>query len=72
MFVVCCQVEISATNWSLVHKSPNDCGATLCMITKPRERGGHSPRLAAEPQIIIIINMQTLKVDWFVWMGNCV
>jgi hypothetical protein len=28
----------------------------LCVIKKPRRRGGHSPRLAAEPEIIIITN----------------
>ena len=37
--VVCCQVEVSATDWSLV-QSPTDCGASLCMIKKPRKRGG--------------------------------
>jgi hypothetical protein len=46
MFVCCvwCQVEVSATSWSLVHRSPTDCGTSLCVITKPRELGGHSPR----------------------------
>jgi hypothetical protein len=29
---VCCQVEVSATDWSLVQRSPTDCGASLCMI----------------------------------------
>ena len=28
--VVCCQVEVSATSWSLVQKSPTDCGASVC------------------------------------------
>jgi hypothetical protein len=37
--VVCCQVEVSATRWSLVERSPNDCGASLCVIKKPRETG---------------------------------
>jgi hypothetical protein len=58
MFVVCVvyyQVEVSATSWSLVQRSPTECGASLCVIKKPRERGGHSPRWAAEPEIIIII-----------------
>jgi hypothetical protein len=56
--VVCCQVEVSVTSWSLVHRSPTNCGASLCVITKPRERGGHSPRWAAEPEkIILIISM---------------
>ena len=43
MFVVstmCCQVEVSATGWSLVQTSPTDCGASLCVIKKPREWGG--------------------------------
>ena len=38
--VVCCQVEVSATDWSLVQRSPTDCGASLCVIKKPREWGG--------------------------------
>jgi hypothetical protein len=38
--VVCCQVEVSATSWSLVQRSPTDCGSSLCVIQKPREWGG--------------------------------
>jgi len=30
--VVCCQVEISATSWSLVQRSSTDCGVSLCVI----------------------------------------
>jgi len=30
--VVCCQVEVSATSWSLVQRSPTDCAASLCVI----------------------------------------
>jgi len=30
--VVCCQVEVSATRWSLVQRSPTDCGTSLCVI----------------------------------------
>jgi len=40
--VVCCQVEVSATDWSLVQRSPTDCGES-CVIKKPRTRGGYSP-----------------------------
>ena len=32
---VCCEcfrVEVSATSWSLVQRSPTDCGASLCVI----------------------------------------
>jgi hypothetical protein len=50
LFYVCCQVEVSATRWSLVQRSPTDCGASLCVIKKPRV-----PRRseAAEPEKII-------------------
>ena len=30
--VVCCQVEVSATSWSLIQRSPTDCAASLCVI----------------------------------------
>ena len=30
--VVCCQVEVSSTGWSLVQRSPTDCDASLCVI----------------------------------------
>jgi len=36
---VCCQVEVSATDWLLVQRSPTECGASMCMIKKPRKRG---------------------------------
>jgi hypothetical protein len=52
MFVCC---VLSATSWSLAQRSPTDCGASFCVITQPRERGGHSPRWAAEPEKIIIM-----------------
>ena len=39
--VVCCQVEVSATDWSFVQRSPTDCGASLYVIKKPRKRGGY-------------------------------
>ena len=30
--VACCQVEVSATSWSLVQRSPTDSDASLCVI----------------------------------------
>ena len=30
--VVCCQLEVSATSWSFVQRSPTDCGVSLCVI----------------------------------------
>jgi hypothetical protein len=65
MFVVCgewCQVEVSATGWSLVQRSPTDCGASLCVIKKPLERGDHSPRWAAVPEKIIIYNYWSIII----------
>jgi hypothetical protein len=67
MFVVCCQVEVSATSWSLVQRSPIECGAS-CVIKKPRERGGHSPCWAAVAEKIIIIIIK-LHISAFV-MSN--
>jgi hypothetical protein len=52
MFVVCCQGEVSATSLSLVRRNPTDCDVSLCVVRKPRERGGHRPRWAAEPEKI--------------------
>jgi hypothetical protein len=40
---------------SPVQRSPINWGASLCVIKKPRLRGGYSPRWAAEPEKIIII-----------------
>jgi hypothetical protein len=49
--VVCCQVEVSATtSWSLVQRSHTDCDASLCVIKKPQEWGGHGPRWVAAPR----------------------
>jgi hypothetical protein len=44
--------RLSAASWSLVQRSPTDCGSSLCVISKSRERGGHSLRWAAEPDKI--------------------
>jgi hypothetical protein len=30
--VVCCQVEVSASGWSLVQRSPTECGVSECDI----------------------------------------
>jgi len=34
--LVCCQVGVFATGRSLVQRSPNNCGVSLCVIVKPR------------------------------------
>ena len=48
--IVCCQVEVSATGWSLVQRSPTDCAALLCVIYKPREWGGRGQLGAFAPK----------------------
>jgi hypothetical protein len=41
LWVLCvCQVQVSATSWSLVQRTATDCGASLCVISKPQEWGG--------------------------------
>jgi hypothetical protein len=47
--VVCCHVEVSAAGRSLVQRSPADCGMSLCVINKPRARGGPGSRWAVAP-----------------------
>jgi hypothetical protein len=66
--VVCCQVEVSATSWSLVQRSPTDCGVSQCVITKPCGRGGHSPCWGAQPEKII--NNKALTVRFFMTLPN--
>jgi hypothetical protein len=41
--VVCCQVEVSVTGWSLVQRSPTECGAKLCVIYRPHDGGYPRP-----------------------------
>jgi hypothetical protein len=41
LWVLCvCQVEVYATGCSLVQRSPTDCGASLCVISKRQEWEG--------------------------------
>jgi hypothetical protein len=48
--VVCCQVEVSATGWSLVQMSPTDCDVSkVCDHETSTKRGGPGPYRAVEP-----------------------
>jgi hypothetical protein len=51
---------VFSTSWPLVQMSPTDFGASLCVIKKPRGRGGHSPHWAAEAEKIINIALTDL------------
>ena len=63
--VVLCQVDVSASSWSLVQRSPTDCGES-CVIEKPQEWRDHSPRWAAAPQKTKICqtNSTTQNLRW--------
>jgi hypothetical protein len=63
---VCCQIEVSEASWSLVQLSPTDCGASLCVIKKPRVRGGHNPRWAAVPEKIIMNNIYIITICTYI------
>jgi hypothetical protein len=48
---VCCVLSCRGLcdGLSLVRMSATNCGASLCVIKKPRGQGAHSPQWAAEP-----------------------
>jgi hypothetical protein len=50
LLCMCCVLSGKADHSS--RRGPTDCGASLCVIKKPRGRGGHSPRWAAVPEKI--------------------
>jgi hypothetical protein len=65
---VCCQVEVSATSWSLAQRSTTDRDASLCVILKPREWGGPGPLGAVAPKT----NKTTILVMFFYLLGYSV
>jgi hypothetical protein len=46
--VVCCQVEVSATSWSLVQRSPTECGVTKKCDREASKNGRPWPPGAVE------------------------
>jgi len=45
LFVVCCQLEVSVSGWSLVQRSPTECGVSECdreslIMKRPWPTGG--------------------------------
>jgi len=48
--VVCCQVEVYATSWSFVQRSPTECGVSLCDVGTSKRWGDHGPPWAQAPQ----------------------
>jgi hypothetical protein len=62
--VVCCQVEVSATSWSLVQRSPTECVcvSNVCDHKTSTKRGGPGPYKAVEPykgNILMFLSSQS-------------
>jgi hypothetical protein len=51
--VVFCQVEVSATGWSFIQRSPTECGVCLSVIVKPRQWGGRGLLGTVAPRVKI-------------------
>jgi len=69
LWVLCCQVEVSAMSWSLIQRSPTTYGASLYGIQKPCEWEGPGPLGAVMPppsktQVLKFISLQ-LSEDMF-------
>jgi hypothetical protein len=47
---VCCQVEDSATGWSLIQRSPTNWSVSLFVIQKCQEWDGPGLRLSVAPE----------------------
>jgi len=54
---VCCKVEVSATGWSLVQRSPTDCRALSFVTQKPRDWGGLSLLGAVAPKTNVLLTL---------------
>jgi hypothetical protein len=65
--VCCCQVEVSATGWSLVQKSPTECGVSKkCVIVKPRKmRRPKPPRGCRAIEKKIALKVETIRTYYF-------
>jgi len=66
--VVCCQVRVSATNWSPVQSSPIDCDSSLCGLGTSRT-GRSWPALGRSRQNIIkqtIILTNPIQIYFFI------
>ena len=46
VIVLCCQVEVSASGWSLVQRSPTECGVSEC--DREASKGEAMTRIRAE------------------------
>ena len=69
--VVCCQVEVSATDWSFVQRYHTDCSASLYVIKQPRTRGGYSPARGLQntnPQWVVASGGKIMDLWYISWL----
>ena len=75
--IVCCEVEVSATSWSLVQRGPTDCGASLC--DKGEQKSLHPQwtgrRIQTKKEKLIrteeLLDTQLTKSRGFVYTPPC-
>jgi hypothetical protein len=74
--VVCCQVEVSATGWSLVQRSPTECGVSKVWSWSLEKWGGIGPQGAVEPLKKICVysrrRRETTDKQFFPCFEHCV
>jgi len=70
VIVVCCQVS-GLCDGSLVQRSPTDCRASLCMITKPRKKTRrlkpHYRAVKIQPRWVVTPRKQTSRIHTEYW-----
>jgi hypothetical protein len=58
--VVCCQVEVSATGWSLVQRNPTECGVSECNREASIKRHWSNGRGGGVVFLVFLLNMTCL------------
>ena len=70
--VVCCQVEISASGWSLVQRSPTECGVSKWVWSwSPRNRESHGPKTGRKVPHEKEIRYDKSCISFHICSGNC-
>jgi hypothetical protein len=61
--VVCCQVEVSASGWSLVQRSPTECGVSNRVWSQSYIRRGHDSESDRSAQVRKIKKIRQRRAD---------
>ena len=70
VIVVCCQVQVSGSGWSLIHRSPTECGVSECdlettIVRSPWPNGGSCGRRKKGNFVTIIYSSNSLTMWLF-------